>query len=347
MEVRSNSKFKIRFILIMFFLIILTPFLSIFMQYKISFDFSFIQNFNTIFISIILEAIPFILLGAFISALIQEFVSEQLIAKIIPKNKFLGLLGAAFLGIIFPVCECAIIPITKRLIKKGVPTGIAVTFMLSVPIVNPIVLLSTYYAFYDRPSMVLIRGGFGLLVAVIVGFLVTCVEIGNSMPIKDDRFDLDDKCYCGCDSYNDLYNKHSKVKSLLEHTSKEFMNIIKYLIFGAALSSIFQTLVPKQSIAFLGHNQVLSVIILMLLAFVLSVCSEADAFIARTFLGQFTIGAVGAFLILGPMLDIKNTLMLFGNFKRGLVIRLIIYIALITISVSCLVNTLAMRGVIR
>ncbi|OOV50636.1 hypothetical protein B1A67_13200, partial [Clostridium botulinum D/C] len=109
----------------------------------------FFKNFCTIFTSILLEAIPFILIGSFISSLIQVFVSEEFVTRIIPKNKFLGLLLASLIGIVFPVCECTIVPITKKLIKKGVPLGVAFTFMLSVPIVNPIVLMSTYWSYVN------------------------------------------------------------------------------------------------------------------------------------------------------------------------------------------------------
>lgn len=315
-------------------------------EYKEIIDLSVMQNFSTIFISIVLEAMPFIMLGAFISALMQEFISEQFIKKIIPRNKFLGFLGAALMGIIFPVCECAIVPITKRLMKKGVPVGIAVTFMLAVPIVNPIVLMSTYYAFYDRPSMVLIRGGFGLLVAIIIGVLIDYSEKGNPPPIKQDSYESDYKCYCGCDYETGSSYNHSKLKGVLEHTSKELLAISKYLIFGAVISSIYQVTVSNQFTAAIGNHQYYSILTMMALAFILSICSEADAFIARTFLGQFTTGSVAAFLILGPMIDIKNTLMLSGNFKLRIVIKLIVYITAITFSVGCFINVLEMMGVI-
>ncbi len=100
-----------------------------------------INDFASIFLSIIFEGIPFILIGALASSIIQIFVSEETIARIIPKNKFVGVFIASLVGLVFPVCECAIVPITRRLLKKGVPLSIAITFMLSVPIMNPVVLL--------------------------------------------------------------------------------------------------------------------------------------------------------------------------------------------------------------
>ncbi len=340
--IRLRSKISITFMLVVIFFILSGG--SI--EYKKIIELSVVQNFSTIFISIVLEAMPFIMLGAFISALIQVFVSEKFIEKIIPKNKILGFLGAALMGIIFPVCECAIVPITRRLMKKGVPVGVAITFMLAVPIVNPIVLMSTYYAFYNMSSMVLIRGGFGLLVAIIIGVLMDFSEKENSLPIKQNSYELDYKCYCGCNEGSGFSSNHSKLRSMLEHTSKELLNISKYLIFGAVISAIFQVAVSKQFTAVIGKHQYYSILAMMALAFILSICSEADAFIARSFLGQFTTGSVAIFLILGPMLDIKNTLMLSGNFKLRLVIKLIVYITVITFCIGYLINFLEILGVI-
>lgn len=309
------------------------------------FKFSFGNSFFTIFISIMLEAIPFILLGSFISAVIQVFVSDKVISKVLPKNKFLGIMGASLMGFVFPVCECAIIPIARRLMKKGVPASIAVTFMLAVPIVNPVVLLATYSAFYDRPIVVLLRAVFGILAAVTIGFLIEIVQ-GKEIPVKEEVFQNQGDIFCGC-GYNHQYSvKRSKISSVLEHTTIEFFDISKYLIIGAVLSSVFQAFVPRSIITSLGMHNLYSIIVMMLLAFVLSVCSEADAFIARTFLNQFTLGSVSVFMILGPMLDIKNTIMLGASFKKGFVIRLIIYIFSLCYIIGCIINILTSLGVV-
>ncbi|WP_373844993.1 permease [Clostridium sp.] len=309
------------------------------------FNLSFGNSFFVIFISIMLEAIPFILLGSFISAVIQVFISDKFISKVLPKNKFLGIMGASLMGFVFPVCECAIVPITRRLMKKGVPASIAVTFMLAVPIVNPVVLLATYSAFYNRPSVVLLRAVFGILAAVTIGFLVEIVQ-GREIPVKEEMFQSRGDIFCGC-GYSHQYSlKNSKISSVLEHTIIEFFDISKYLIIGALLSSVFQAFVPRNIITSLGKHNLYSIIVMMFLAFVLSVCSEADAFIARTFLNQFTLGSVSVFMILGPMLDIKNTIMLGASFKKGFVIRLIICILSICYIIGCIINILASLGVV-
>lgn len=310
-------------------------------------DSSTLENFATVFLSIILEAIPFVMIGAFVSSIIQIFISEQTISRIIPQNRFIGLLIASLLGIVFPVCECAIIPIVRRLIRKGVPLHIAITFMVAVPIVNPVVLLSTYYAFSGDWYIVLLRGLLGLYSAILIGHIVGLLE-SKSNPIKELYSYQSYGCghnhkedSCGCSSHNSGINKKtvsSKLSELIQHTSAELYDVGKFLIIGAFLASIMQTFVSREIILSAGQGKISSILVMMGLAFVLSLCSEADAFIARTFLGQFTTGSIIAFLILGPMIDIKNTLMLSGFFKLKFVGKLIIVIFTICFIMSMLVN---------
>lgn len=312
---------------------------------NIKIESSVFQNFFITFISIIIEALPFIIVGALMAALIQVFVSEELITKILPKNRFIRYISAALLGLIFPICECAIVPITKKLMKKGVPTGSAITFMLAVPIINPVVIMSTYYAFYSRPIMALLRCIFGFIIAITVGFLIDCDhEKNEELFLNKEEFIESKGCLCGC-GFESTY-RSSKVEKTLDHTIKEFKDVSKYLILGAFISSIFQVTISRNFMNYVGSNSIYSVLIMMGLAFILSICSEADAFIGRTFLGSFTIGSVAAFLILGPMLDIKNTFMLVGNFKRKLVIEIIIYVVVFSFLAGCFINFMSKVGVI-
>lgn len=336
-EIENEDKLSKLLILILLGLFVSMVFHEIWISFTFSEYEGYFQNFATVFISIILEAMPFIMLGAFISGLLQVFISEEFIVKMIPKNKFLGIFLAGLMGFIFPVCECAIVPITRRLIKKGVPINIAVTFMLAVPLVNPVVLLSTYYAFYNKPSMVFIRGIVGFLTAIIIGFLMGYVEEGKVV-LKNNDVAFDNQCNCGCGNQAGYNKNKSKILSVLDHTSAELYSIGRYLIIGALMSAAFQTFVSKTYLLSLGQRSLLSIVILMLLAFVISICSSADAFIAKTFLNQFTIGAIVAFLILGPMIDIKNTLMLSGAFKKTFVAELIICIFFICFIIGCAFN---------
>ncbi|WP_278245840.1 permease [Clostridium botulinum] len=209
-------------------------------------------------------------------------------------------------------------------------------------------ILTPYYAFYNKFSIFIIRCVGGILGSILIGYLISLSEGKNSKDICIDKSYYKDKisCTCGCESGYSIYTYNSKIKLILNHTINELFNIIKYLSIGAFLSTLFQLTVSKESISSIGNNIVLSVIAMMILAFVLSVCSEADAFIARTFLNEFTVGSIASFLILGPMIDIKNAIMLFGNFRRNIIVKLIFYIFTVCYIIGVLVNIIGKLGVI-
>ncbi|MGL5379696.1 permease [Clostridium sp.] len=278
------------------------------------------EKWTITFISIVLEALPFILLGSLISALIQLYISEDRVKKLLPKNKILALLVAAASGVFFPICECAIVPIAKSLMKKGVPIGVATVFMLSVPIVNPIVIASTYYAFDGRLDIILIRVIGGIFCALLIGGVIDIFFKNRNKVLKDNEV-YSSYCNCGCVEGSYFYNK-SKIRLCLEHTSKEFLDISRYYIFGAFLSSIFIVLINDKILNSISGGRYLGIILMMLLAFLLSLCSEADAFIAKGFLDTLGVGSVSAFLILGPMLDLKNTILLASAFKKKFIVAL-------------------------
>ncbi|MDI1312346.1 permease, partial [Prosthecobacter sp.] len=101
------------------------------------------------FLSIVFEGAPYILIGTVFSGIIDAFLPAKLLDRVLPKSKVLATLIAGFLGLIFPVCECAVVPVIRRLVQKGLPLSCAVTYMLAAPIMNPIVALSTMTAFKE------------------------------------------------------------------------------------------------------------------------------------------------------------------------------------------------------
>lgn len=319
------------------------------------------ESFSVAFISIVLEAMPFMLLGTLVSSLIEVFVSREWITKRLGDGKFSYFFLAGLMGIIFPVCECAIVPIMRRLIKKGVPKGIAITFMLAVPIVNPMVLFSTFYAFPEQPEMVFGRAILGYIGAILIGVIMDR-QLGDKHILRDEHSAIES---CGCHHHEDSHcecHDHSESHShdhhecgahahekpsaksqflhIIAHTSGEFIDVGRFLILGAFIAASMQTFVPKNLLSAVSDNSILSILIMMLMAFVLSLCSEADAFIASTFNNTFSSTSVLAFLIFGPMIDIKNTIMLSASFKSRFVIRLISVIFIVCFALTLIVSML-------
>lgn len=288
------------------------------------------QKFKITFISLIIESFPFILLASIISSIIQIYISEDTLFKIFPKNTFLSCIIAALLGFIVPICDCGTIPIVKSMINKKIPIGAAVTFMLAAPIINPVSIISTIYAFQNDKSVAGYRIFYGIVISILVGLIMNFFyKNKNSIVLNNDI-----NCTCNL-CINKSWLKKGRIKNLIAasiHTVNEFFNVSKYMIVGAFLSSIFQNIIPLNN-TYIPNDNISSLIFMMLLSFVLSVCSTSDAFIARSFLNSFSLNSVMGFLVAGPMLDIKNTIMLFGNFKKQFVLRLIFFIFIISFSV--------------
>lgn len=300
---------------------------------NIEFSIHEIGDFATIFTSIILDALPFLIIGSLVSAFIQIFVSQELIERLIPKSHILGYIVSGLIGLIFPVCECAIVPITRRLISKGLPVGLGITFMMSVPIVNPVVIMSTYYAFYDVKSMVLVRTVGGFVCAVIIGIIMD-ILCGEDKNVLSADIDFDSLCNCGCNM--DIQAGTSRIRSFVEHTNRELLDITRYLILGAFLSGIFQVVASHKGFEFISENKVLVIVFMMFLGFALSLCSEADAFVGKTFYSTYSFSSITAFLLIGPMLDLKNLMMLSGGFNKEFVSKLSFVTLGIVFIVSCI-----------
>ncbi|WP_042348336.1 permease [Bacillus massiliigorillae] len=288
---------------------------------------SFLQL-NTIFISILIEAIPFVLIGVFIAGFIQMFVSEEMVAKVVPKNRFLAVLYGALVGAIFPACECGIVPIVRRLLLKGVPLHTAIAFMLTGPIINPVVLFSTFIAFGNQWDMVWYRGGLALIIALIIGILISIHFKGNEL--------LKQAAHPHC-HHPSAQTFMQKLVGMLRHAVDEFFSVGKYLIIGAFIAAAMQTYLKTSTLLEIGQTDQSSSLVMMGLAFVLSLCSEADAFIASSFRGTFSTGALVAFLVYGPMVDIKNMLMMLSVFNKRFVAILIGYITLFVFIGSLLI----------
>jgi uncharacterized membrane protein YraQ (UPF0718 family) len=300
-------------------------------------------TFTTIFLGIFIEAAPFLLLGTLASGLVEVYVNQEQLHRLIPRDPLRGALAGALLGLFFPVCECGVVPLTRRLFHKGLPLSVGVTFLLAAPVMNPIVIASTLAAFGVGPVLWL-RLGLTLVIAVATG-LVFAVErhperllrpaawapIGGASglgPAQPPAAALDAPPAA----------QKGRMTRALTVAVDEFFEMGRYLVVGALLAALMQTIVPQSTLLTLSAGPVISVLTLIGLAVVLSICSTVDAFIALSFAGTFTTGSLAAFLVFGPMVDIKSTLMFLSVFKRRTVAYLVLLPLMMTVVLTVAIN---------
>lgn len=272
------------------------------------------------FLSILFEGAPFILLGTLISGFIDIYLPPGAMDRFLPKNKTLAVMVAGLLGAVFPVCECAVVPVIRRLVGKGLPMSCALTYMLAAPIVNPITALSTWKAFQGQAPWMMTGGRMllGYLVAVAVGLVVMRISMKKVLrksllekiekPVEKESHE---GC-CGHDHdhghhhHHEPKNKDGRLVAAMRSAQKDFVDVGVYFTIGVAITALFNTGIAPGAewLDSLAGNPVIAPAALMALAFILSLCSTSDAFIAAT-LAKFTWGAKLAFLVFGPMMDVK------------------------------------------
>ncbi|HGA2251753.1 TPA: permease [Streptococcus agalactiae] len=279
-----------------------------------------------IFISIIIEALPFVLLGTILSGIIEVFITPDIVNKFLPKNKFLRVLFGTFVGFVFPSCECGIIPIINRFLEKKVPSYTAVPFLATAPIINPIVLFATYSAFGNSIRFLILRFVGATIVAIALGVMLAFLVDDNIL--KEDAKPT---------HFHDYSDKkwYQKIFLALAHAIDEFFDTGRYLVFGTLIASAMQIYLPTRVLTTIGHSPITAILVMILLAFILSLCSEADAFIGASLLSTFGIAPVMAFLLIGPMIDIKNLMMMVNSFKTRFIVQFISVSSLIII-IYCL-----------
>ncbi len=285
-----------------------------------------LRNLLIVFGSLLVEAMPFILLGAAVSAAIEVLVPASAFARIALLPRGLQLPAAAVAGVAFPVCECGSVPVARRLAAKGLAPNAAVTFMLAAPIVNPVVVASTFIAYRGRDTvwiMVLGRLALGFLVAMTVGWVIGRIRSGELLRERPGEaetlvVDVDE----------------SRWRRFFGHLAGDTVFMARFLIIGAALAAAIQTFVPRSIVDSVASLPVLSLIAMMTLAFVMSLCSESDAFVAASFTA-FGPSAQLAFLVFGPMVDLKLAALYMGTFRPGF-LRAVIVAAGATTLVSTL-----------
>jgi uncharacterized protein len=274
------------------------------------------QTFGLVFSSIVIEALPFILLGGLVAGAIGVYVPARVFDGIARLPLALQLPGAALSGVAFPVCECGSVPVARRLITRGLHPAAGIAFMLAAPIVNPIVIASTWIAYGGGRyggEMVIGRTSLGLVTAVVVAYVVGRTAGRNF--VRPRAYGEEDHVHVRQDG--------RRVHAFAGHVVSDFLFMGKFIVLGAGLSALLQTALPASFLSSIGGAPVLSAAVLMAVAFVLSLCSEADAFIAASFTG-FSPGAQLAFLVSGPMVDMKLAVLYGATFQRSFAVRLLL-----------------------
>ena len=260
-------------------------------------DHPVLQTWNTIFLAIVIQSVPFLVMGVVLSGAISVLLSERVLTKVVPRNAALGVPVAGVAGIGLPGCECAAVPIAGSLMRRGVVPAVALTFLLAAPAVNPAVIVSTAVAFPGRPEMVWARFLASMATAVIVGWI--CLARGARLPLRLPSFHADE-----------TVGKGRQFVSAVRH---DFLHAVGFLIIGAMLAAAINTIVPASLVDTVAGQALLGVLFLAAFAFFVALCSESDAFVAAS-LTAFSDTAKLVFLVVGPAMDVKLASMETGTF---------------------------------
>ncbi|UPM50068.1 MULTISPECIES: permease [unclassified Synechococcus] len=281
-----------------------------------------------IFQGLLIEALPFLLIGVLIAGLARWVAPGGRWLQRLPKQAVLAPLSGAALGFALPACECGNVPVARRLLAGGASMGSALGFLFAAPVLNPIVLASTWAAFPDQPWLIAARPLGALLVAVVLSGLLQKLPEGQllessllaerrlSQPLAEASLLERKSGVLGTPTQPPQARPNRpSLTTVLEHSTREFLNLAVLLIIGSLIAATVQTLLPRSWLLAVGGSPTLSILSLMLMAVVISVCSSVDAFLALGFAAQITPGALLAFLVLGPVVDLK-LLGLFGVIMR-------------------------------
>lgn len=283
--------------------------------------------FGTVFLGIFIEAVPFLLLGTIVSGLVEVYLDKNQLMRWVGKRPLSAALTGAFMGFIFPVCECGVVPLTRRLFHKGLPLSTGIAFLLAAPVLNPIVLFSTAAAF-GWGKMLLLRMVFSIVIAVSVGLVFSLEK--DPLRILQIAPHLHE--------HNHGEGTQSKFGRALMIGADEFFEMGRYLVIGAGLAAGLQTFISQSALLAVGSGPLLSVVAMLALAILLSICSTVDAFVALGFVGTFSFGSILSFLVFGPMVDIKSVLMYLQVFNRRPVAYLVILPLLFSLLFGVFVN---------
>lgn len=292
-----------------------------------------VRDLFTLAISVFVESLPFVFLGVLLSIVVQRWLPPTLLERILPTYPPLRRAALSLLGVLLPVCECGNVPLARGLMVRGFTVAEALTFLLAAPILNPVTIITTYQAFgWDNGILVSrIIGGF--VVANLLGWLVS--RHPRQHELLTSRFEAT------CHAHHDHPEQGGRLRRSAEDFATETGAMLPALAVGALLAGVIQIGVPRDVLVALGSNPVWSVLALMALAFVVSVCSNVDAFFVLSFGSTFMPGGIVAFLVFGAMVDIKMLALLRTTFTVATLARVTAVVALCCLVLGFGVNLLA------
>jgi len=262
-------------------------------------------NVATLALSVLLQALPFILIGVLASSLIRYLVPEAWITTLAPRNAVAGVIVGSLLGLFIPVCDCGVLPVARGLYRKGVSIHTALAYLLTAPVINPVVIIATAMAFQWNWHI----AGLRVVCTFIVG--ATIALLAGSL-------------FSGKDFTNNEWHQHehetskASLHQVLVQGGDEFFDVGRYLIISAFLAAAIQIWVPKGILVQATSNPFMAAAAMMLLAIAMSLCSDADAFVARVLANQFPLGSIMAFMVIGQIIDLRNIILFAKNFRLSL-----------------------------
>jgi uncharacterized membrane protein YraQ (UPF0718 family) len=292
-----------------------------------------VQDLLTLSISVIIESLPFVLLGIVLSIAVQVWIPDRYIMKILPRNPMLRRVTISFLGMFFPVCECGNLPLARGLIVKGFTVSESITFLLAAPILNPITIITTSQAFGLDGWVLFARLVGGFAVANILGWLFS--KHPNQDSLLTERFAAE------CRMPDPHEHSQTKWRKSVELFTHEAGVIMPALFIGSVIAGAVQVIVPRAVLLNLGSNPVWSVVAMMVLAFVISVCSNVDSFFILPFASTFMPGSIAVFLIFGPIVDIKMLTLMRTTFRGRVLVQITVVVALISALIGLVINYVA------
>jgi uncharacterized membrane protein YraQ (UPF0718 family) len=277
-----------------------------------------LATWSTIFVAIVVQSIPFLVGGVLLAGVIATLLSEKALRRLVPANPTLGVPVAGLAGVALPGCECASVPVAGSLMRRGVAPAVALTFLLAAPAVNPVVLVSTAVAFPDRPEVVLARFLASLVTAIAVGWL--WLRFAGRVPILHRQRGHD--------------HGEGAAQAFLGSVRHDFIHAAGFLVLGAMIAAAINTFVPREIIDSVAGNVFLAVGSMAIFAFVVALCSEADAFVAAS-LSAFSDTAKLVFMVVGPAMDVKLASMESGQFGAAFALRFVPLVIVVAVLSAC------------